>query len=80
MAHEHDRGAAVQQGLDGGHRPADAGVVGDVLGVVQGDVEIHAHQRAFALKFEVVQVHVEGVVRMKGQAENKEAMLTNPST
>ncbi len=43
---------------------ADAGVVGDAAGVVEGDVEVDADERAAACEVEVREVH--------GQAKREE--------
>ena len=53
VAHEHHGSASIQQGLDGGNGPSDAGVVRDVVCTVEGDVEVHADQGALALNLEV---------------------------
>ena len=47
VAHEDDLGALVLEVLDGGDGGADAGVVGDDA-VLQGDVEVDAHEDALA--------------------------------
>lgn len=50
MAGEDDLGPILEQVLDGGHGGADAGVVGDVLVLVQRHVQIRAHQDALTLQ------------------------------
>ena len=47
VAHEDDLGALVLEVLDRGDRGADAGVVRDDA-ILQGDVEVHAHEDALA--------------------------------
>ncbi len=39
-------GALAGQIIDGGQRRADAGVIGDGAGIVEGNIEIHPHQNA----------------------------------
>ena len=80
VAHQHHRSTAVDQGLDGGNGPSNAGVVGDGLGVVQGHVEVHAHQRALAFEVEGGKGHGVKWGKSTTQAWNREAMLTRPST
>ena len=52
VAHQHDGCAVVEQVLDRGQRGADARVVLD-LAILDGDVEIDAHDNAFALRIEI---------------------------
>ena len=47
---EDDPGAVVNEVLDGWDGGADAGIVGDVLAVVEGHVEVGAHEHAFPLE------------------------------
>ena len=50
MAGEDDLGAVAEEVLDGGDGGADAGVVGDVLVVVERHVEVGPHEHALALE------------------------------
>lgn len=50
MTGEDDPGAIVNEVLDGWDGGADAGVVGDVLAVVEGHVEVGAQEHAFPLE------------------------------
>lgn len=50
MAGEDDLGAVGEEVLDGGDGGADAGVVGDVLVVVERHVEVGPHEHALALE------------------------------
>lgn len=50
MAGEDDPGAVANEVLDGWDGGADAGVIGDVLAVVEGNVEVGAHEHAFPLE------------------------------
>ncbi len=52
VAHEHDRGAVLEQVGDGREGGADAGVVPDPA-VLDGDVEVDPHEDALALRIEV---------------------------
>ena len=53
VAHQHHGSASIQQGLDGGNGPSNAGVVRDVMCTVEGDVEVHANQGTLALNLKV---------------------------
>mgnify|MGYP003702542933 CR=1 FL=1 len=44
MAGQDDLGALLEEELDSGHGRADAGVVGDLLGVVERHVEVGPHE------------------------------------
>ena len=48
MGREDHLGALADQIVDGGQGCADAGVVGDRTGIVQGHVEVNPHENAFA--------------------------------
>lgn len=50
MAGEDDLGTVLDKVLDGGDGGADTGVVGDVLVVVERDVEVGAHEHALPLE------------------------------
>lgn len=50
MTDEDDPGAVVNEVLDGWDGGTDAGVVGDVLAVVEGHVEVGTHEDAFPLE------------------------------
>ena len=52
VAHEHDAGAVLLEVLDGGDGGLDARVVGDDT-VLQGHVEVNAHDDALALDVDV---------------------------
>ena len=52
VGHDDDGAALLEDLLEGRHGPADAGVVGDVEVLVEGNVEIHPHNRL--LSFEIV--------------------------
>ena len=54
VRHEDHRTALGQHLLDGGHGGADAGVVGHMALGVEGHVEVHADDRAFAFEIVVV--------------------------
>ena len=61
MAHQDHGGAVVERVLDGGQRGDDALRIGDGAGdLVLGDVEIHAHEDAFAGDVEVADGFVGG--------------------
>ena len=48
VAHEDQRGAGLEQRVEGGQRPDDAAVVADGAAFVHGHVEIDAHQHLLA--------------------------------
>ena len=50
VAGEDDLGALLEEELDGGDGRADAGVVGDLLGVVERHVEVGAHEHLLPLQ------------------------------
>jgi hypothetical protein len=50
VASEDDLGALLEEELDGGDGGADAGVIGDLLGVVERDVEVGAHEHLLPLQ------------------------------
>lgn len=49
-------GPVLHQILDRGHRGADPGVVGDLLVLVQGHVEIHAHEHPLPLEIRLLEI------------------------
>ena len=53
VAHEDEGGTLLQHVLDGGLGGLDAGVVGDLVLRVEGDVEVHAHDDLLSLQFHV---------------------------
>jgi hypothetical protein len=53
VRHQHDRTTLCQDMLNGGQCSADARVISDFSGFVQGDVEVNANQRAFTFKWEI---------------------------
>ena len=57
MGGQQDLGALVQQVLQGGDGSADAGVVGDVLLLVQGHVEVRTHEHALACGYSGMDVN-----------------------
>ena len=62
VAHEHDRGAVLEQVDDAGEGSADAGVIPHPA-ILDGDVEVDTHQDAFALRVEVPDGELFHVVR-----------------
>ena len=56
MRHDDKGAAACEHLFEGGHRCADAGVVGDLEILVEGDVEVHADYGLFAV--EIVRINV----------------------
>ena len=56
MAGEDDLGALLEEVLDGGDGGADAGVVGDVLVVVERHVEVGPHEHALPLELRGAEV------------------------
>jgi hypothetical protein len=50
VAGEDDLGALLEEELDGGHGGADAGIVGDLLGVVERHVEVGADEHLLPLQ------------------------------
>ena len=56
MASQDDLGAFLREELDGRDRGADAGVVGDVLVVVQGHIEIGTEEHFLPLQIRLRQV------------------------
>ena len=55
MAGQDDLGTLLHQELDGGHGRADAGVVGDLLAVVQRHVEVGAEENLLPLQIRLRQ-------------------------
>lgn len=55
MAGQDDLGALPHQELDGGNRRADAGVVGDLLAVIQRHVQIGAEEHLLPLQIRLRQ-------------------------
>ena len=53
VGHDDDGGTVLEELLDGGHRLAHAGVVGNLLPVVHGDVEVHAQQHLAACEIDI---------------------------
>lgn len=56
MAREDDFGAVLDEVLDGGNGGADSGVVGDVLVVVERDVEVGPHEHLLSFQVRRSQV------------------------
>lgn len=52
---EDDLGALLEEELDGGDGGADAGVIGDLLGVVERDVEVGAHEHLLPLQIRLAE-------------------------
>lgn len=55
VAGEDDLGALLEEELDGGDGGADAGVIGDLLGVVERDVEVGAHEHLLPLEIRLAE-------------------------
>ena len=55
VAGEDDLGALLEEELDGGDGGADAGVIGDLLGVVERDVEVGAHEHLLPLQIRLAE-------------------------
>ena len=55
VAGEDDLGALLEEELDGGDGGADAGVIGDLLGVVERDVEVSAHEHLLPLQIRLAE-------------------------
>lgn len=55
VAGEDDLGALLEEELDGGDGGADAGVVGDLLGIVERDVEVGAHEHLLPLQIRLAE-------------------------
>mmetsp|Transcript_13005 Transcript_13005/g.22029 ORF Transcript_13005/g.22029 Transcript_13005/m.22029 type:complete len:479 (+) Transcript_13005:86-1522(+) len=53
---DQDLGAVVDEVLDGRDGTTDAGVVGDVLGLVHGHVEVATHEHALALELSLTEI------------------------
>ena len=48
VSREHNLGALANEVVDGGQRCANAGVIGDGAGIIEGNVEVNPHEDAFA--------------------------------
>ena len=53
VCHDDDGGTVVEQLLDGGHRLAHAGIVGDVFVLVHRDVEVYTQQHLTACEIDI---------------------------
>lgn len=55
VAGEDDLGALLEEELDGGDGGADAGVIGDLLGIIKRDVEVGAHEHLLPLQIRLAE-------------------------
>jgi hypothetical protein len=56
MAHQDDAAAVFEDLFDGGDGRSDAGVVGYLEGIVEGDIEIHPDKGFFICKAVVAEL------------------------
>ncbi len=57
MAHDDEAAAVGEDFLECGERTADTGVVGDVAVLVQGNVEVNAHNCLLAVEIVLINSH-----------------------